>query len=329
MIKNPSGIDVRVIDQKWHSRIEIDSTYSPPGEYRITYGSFNTKVDFNTVLKTDELIVTILPSPPSLQKKLKTKTLTAGLAEDWEIPEVVNGTNEFVSMSVEPSESLKDYISFDEDNKIISYSGSKSLADLYEKKDLKILIILRDEENLENTISQSIIIVVEPEKEKTLEEVMLEADKTPFLVIFLVTISLLLIIPIAFLLARKFCAKCHRRIQTYHCGRGGNYGLLRADSHPNKIGILISNRCYGETRKSSLNRYESVHDVERDHYNGKLLLKSMGFEEDEITEFFDASYDDLQEEFEKIKTGLSQDVDRKKTLICCIYSGQGVIQTDK
>ena len=105
---------------------------------------------------------------------------------------------------------------------------------------------------------------------------------------------------------------------------------MRAETHPVKIGILISNRCYGETRKQRgalSSPFESLPEVERDHYNGKLLLQSLGFEE--IIELFDASHDQLTQTFNQLKSRdeLSGEL-RPKTLICCIYSGHGVIRWD-
>lgn len=101
---------------------------------------------------------------------------------------------------------------------------------------------------------------------------------------------------------------------------------MRAETHKIKIGILVSNRRYGQTRKKrNQNGFESIPDVERDHYNGRLLLESLGFEQ--IIEVFDASHERLTDIFQQLKA--NEDIaGGKKVLIFFIYSGHGVILQD-
>ena len=125
-----------------------------------------------------------------------------------------------------------------------------------------------------------------------------EADGTSIWVLALISLAILvLILPFTVYILRRFCKACFKRIVESKCDPTNTEEVMRAETHPVKIGILISNRCYGETRKqrNALNPFESLPEVERDHYNGKLLLQSLGFEE--IIELFDASHDQLTETF--------------------------------
>ena len=126
-----------------------------------------------------------------------------------------------------------------------------------------------------------------------------EADGTSIWVLALISLAILvLILPFTVYIMRRFCKSCFKRIVESKCDPTNTEEVMRAETHPVKIGILISNRCYGETRKQRgalRSPFESLPEVERDHYNGKLLLQSLGFEE--IIELFDASHDQLTETF--------------------------------
>ena len=67
VIENPSDLNIKVINELNDSKIEIDTWKTPPGQYNITYGSFNTLVHNSTVLKTDTLFITVLARPPGFK----------------------------------------------------------------------------------------------------------------------------------------------------------------------------------------------------------------------------------------------------------------------
>lgn len=52
------------------SQIVLDTWQAPPGEYEVTFESFNTLVSHTTALKTDTITVIVVPKPPSFTESL-------------------------------------------------------------------------------------------------------------------------------------------------------------------------------------------------------------------------------------------------------------------